>query len=52
MAEVWGHPCARERSDAPLPLPGAAAPLNATPEEGMERGHKAGTQYDLSKTAR
>ena len=26
MAEVWGYPCARERSDGPLPLSGAAAP--------------------------
>jgi hypothetical protein len=32
MAEVWGYPCARERSDEPLPLPGAAPPLKASPE--------------------
>jgi len=32
MAEVWGYPCARERSDGPLPLPGAAPPHQAAPE--------------------
>jgi len=31
MAEVWGYPCARERSDEPLPLPGAAAPGKCHP---------------------
>ena len=31
MAEVWGYPCARERSDGPLPLPGAAAPSTSYP---------------------
>jgi hypothetical protein len=42
MAEVWGYPCARERSDVPLPLPGAAAPLHvhAAPE---------GRQHDYSE---
>jgi hypothetical protein len=33
MAEVWGYPCARERSDGPLPLLGAAPPLSPSPEE-------------------
>ena len=31
MAEVWGYPCARERSDEPFPLPGAAAPSKSYP---------------------
>ena len=38
MAEVWGYPCARERSDEPLPLPGQQPPANATPE-GWRHGH-------------
>jgi hypothetical protein len=37
MAEVWGYPCARERSDGPLPLPGAAPPLKPPRRSGLGR---------------
>ena len=31
-----GIPCARERSDGPLPLPGAAAPSSRYPGRGID----------------
>jgi hypothetical protein len=38
MAEVWGYPCARERSDEPLRCRGQQPPLKATPEGWPEIG--------------
>ena len=32
--KFWGYPCARERSDEPFPLPGAAAPSKSYPGGG------------------
>lgn len=50
--EVWGYPCARERSDEPLPLPGAAAPSQSYPGGVAKPYHKGTTKVRGRSPAR